>query len=730
MTISIWRYSHLALAVVSSLFLIVASVTGIILAVEPITHQSKGFAVQNLEEVSLATTMEAIKENYDEVFSLEIEPSGFVKASVLTEDFETRDIYINPSTAQNLGEVSKRPEIYSFATNLHRSLFLKSIGRFFVGLVSFLLFIIASTGIFLLAKRQGGLKKFFSKVQKEYFEMRYHVILSRILFIPILIIALTGVYLSAEKFDLLPEATPKTQNTPISKESQTFENLSEIPFFKETMLSKVRKVDFPFSEAPEDYFHIALQDKEVQLNQQTGTIVRSNSYPFIVFASRLSMTLHTGEGNVVWSIILLIASASILFFMYSGFVMTLKRRKKVSATPKMPHKDECEFIILVGSETGTTFAFATRLYNALTLAKKQVYLSELNNYTTYAKAKHLIVLTATYGEGEAPTNARKFETILQTIQQPNKISYAVIGFGSLEYPDYCQFAINVDILLQEKTNFQGVLPLYKINNANFTDFKKWVVKWTEKTNVPLKIEPPKQKKTLHKIPLKVIQRTALNSDNTFLLRLKPKRKTTFTSGDLLAVFPNNSDIARQYSIARIGDEIVLSIKKHAFGRGSSYLYNLKEGAVFKAAIETNPTFHFPKKTKNAVLISNGTGIAPFLGMVNENSNATINLLWGGRSINSAQIYDAILDAENLKTHDITILKCFSREKNKQYVQDLVIQQSDAILKTIANGGVLMLCGSLAMQHGVLDVLEQLLKEKSNKTLDVLIHNGQLKMDCY
>ena len=135
MTLSIWRYSHLVLALASSLFLLIASVTGVILAVEPISHQAKGYAAQDLDEVSLGTTIDALKNNYDEVFALEVESSGFVKASVLTAEMETLDIYIDATTGEQLGEVQERPFIYSFATNLHRSLFLKSIGRFFLGLI-------------------------------------------------------------------------------------------------------------------------------------------------------------------------------------------------------------------------------------------------------------------------------------------------------------------------------------------------------------------------------------------------------------------------------------------------------------------------------------------------------------------------------------------------------------------------------------------------------------------
>ena len=727
MTISIWRYSHFTLALASSLFLLIASVTGVILAVEPISHQAKGYAVQDLNKVSLGTTINALKENYDDVFSLEVESSGFVKASVLTTEMETLDIYIDAKTGKQLGEVQERLFIYSFATNLHRSLFLKSIGRFFVGLISLLLLLITTTGLLLLAKRQGGIKRLFSKVQKDYFELHYHVILSRWFFIPIIILAFTGVYLSAEKFELLPDTSGTHQEIETSSTAETIENIKDIPIFKETTLDQVRKVEFAFSEDPEEYFQIALKDKEVRVNQQTGQIISSAEYPFVQLASRLSWNLHTGEGNVLWSIILLLASASILFFMYSGFTMTLKRRKKVTTTSEIPDKDECEFVILVGSETGTSFDFARRLFNSLSAIGKKVYLTELNDYSTFAKVKHIIILTATYGEGEPPTNARKFEAILPTITQPNKIQYSVIGFGSLEYPDYCKFAIQVDALLQSQHGFQPLLPLYKINNADVVDFENWVKRLSERLHITLSVENPKVKKQHYKkITFKVVERTELNVDDTFLLRLKTKRKVKYTSGDLLSVFPKGTDIPRQYSIARMGNEILLSVKKHEFGKGSSYLYNLNKGESIRATIDSNTHFHFSKKNPSAVLIANGTGIAPFLGMLSERENAKIHLFWGGKSMASSAIYDEIIPQKQT----IKCYKSYSREGNKQYVQELVLLQKDVVLKTIEEGGVIMLCGSLAMQHDMLDVLERLLAKDTTIGLDELMHNGQLKMDCY
>ena len=120
----------------------------------------------------------------------------------------------------------------------------------------------------------------------------------------------------------------------------------------------------------------------------------------------------------------------------------------------MPDKDECEYVILVGSESGTAFDFAQRFYNGLTQVGKKVYLTELNKYSVYAKAKNIIVFTSTYGEGEPPTNARKFPAIFSTVTQPNAIAYSVVGFGSLDYPDYCKYAIDVNQQIYADDSFE------------------------------------------------------------------------------------------------------------------------------------------------------------------------------------------------------------------------------------------------------------------------------------
>ncbi len=73
MTISIWRLSHLTLAISTSLFIVIAAVTGLILTFEPITNKLKPYSIASYEQISIAETIEALEKRYDETITIEIE---------------------------------------------------------------------------------------------------------------------------------------------------------------------------------------------------------------------------------------------------------------------------------------------------------------------------------------------------------------------------------------------------------------------------------------------------------------------------------------------------------------------------------------------------------------------------------------------------------------------------------------------------------------------------------
>lgn len=731
---SLWRASHFALALISSLFLIVASVTGAILALEPINDARVPIARIPLDDIPLAETLAVLQKEYTEVFDLERDPNDRLLATVVHGDGTDERIYVHPRTGKKLGIPHEQSLVFQWATNLHRSLFLKTTGRIFVGVISFLLFLIALTGAFLLVERQGGPKKAFSKVPKIQTGQKYHVVLGRWFFIPILIIAATGVFLSAEKFSLLPEDRA-THTMPNISHAQWApgKNTIAAPLFSGIGLLEIRTLNFPFSDAPEDYFELALKDRELFVHQYTGEIISEAPYPWVVLASRLSFDLHTGRGSIFWSLVLLATSISILFFLYTGMVMAFGRIKKERSLKVRTHKDASDYIILVGSETGGTHEFANGLFRALVQAGQRVHKAGLNKYTTYREAKHIIVLTATYGEGEAPNNARNFESAFASIRPLHPMKFSVVGFGSLQYPQYCGFAEHVYTLFQNHGDFHSGMALEKINNQSHTAFMDWAARWAGVEGFTLDVDTLIGASKKHrKAAFRVESNAGIQVDDTFLLRLRPPRSLVFSSGDLLSYTPNESEPPRFYSIAKWEGDIVLSVKRHQFGICSNALSGLRAKQKVRAMVKTNPNFHFPNTAPEVICIANGTGIAPFIGMVWENKGQIpISLFWGGRTKASLMPYSTYLDTALEEKELSALYTVYSKEGGPSvYVQDLLRKEAKSIAVKLVSGTVFMICGSLKMQAGVLGVLEEIALQELHTPLSTFEEGDQIRTDCY
>ena len=725
MTISIWRLSHLTLAISTSLFIVIAAVTGLILTFEPITNKLKPYSIGSYEQISIAETIEALEKKYDEIITIEIDENNFVAASIINKKGAYKSFYINPKTGEKIGNLIKKSRFYDFITNLHRSLFLKSTGRLLIGFVSFLLFIIAITGIILIVKRQGGIRKIFSKVVKENFQQYYHIFFGKIFFIPIAIITLTGVYLSLEKFSLLPETANNLTKLEINKTLQ----FTDFEFFKTTKLEEVKKIEFPFSSSKEDYFNIKTIDNEFEINQFNGQIVSQKKQSLYLLGTHYSLLLHTGAGSILWSVILLLSCLAILFFIFSGFYMTIKRKRKTTSIINNTLKDKAEFIILVGSETGTTIRFATAFKNELIKANKAVFITELNRYSSYKNAKNIIIFTATYGDGNAPANAQNFIKLIHLIEPKRNLNYSVIGFGSKQYPAFCQFAILVHASLQIHLKFTPQMPLFKIDDQNLSSFENWKNEWGNLNNIKLEINLTDLLEKDEETSFKITNNSKTNIDNTFLIHLKPTNKVKFTSGDLLAITPKGEEKKRLYSVAKIDNTLVLSVKKHDLGICSNYLHKLSKTDVIKGTIQENKKFHFPKKIKDVILIANGTGIAPFLGMIQENKKARIHLFWGGKTKKSLELYNKyIISALENKT--LTSFHIAYSQDQQTYIQKTLESQTVLVSNTLRKNGAILICGSLNMQFGVEKVIAKIASQELNLTIEELKNNKQIRTDCY
>jgi ferredoxin-NADP reductase/ankyrin repeat protein len=222
-------------------------------------------------------------------------------------------------------------------------------------------------------------------------------------------------------------------------------------------------------------------------------------------------------------------------------------------------------------------------------------------------------------------------------------------------------------------------------------------------------------------------------DETFTLLIKPLESISFESGDLLGVSPEESkrEQERLYSISKtIDNNILLSIRLFSGGLVSPFLEHLEEFDSFWARIISNPSFHLTKDESPLLMISNGTGIVPFIGMLNNSGKRDAHLFWGGRSKKHQTLYDAWLDRVLGRNKNFRFYPAYSRTANGIYVQNLLADESEKVMELWNQNCTVMICGSLAMQREVLLCLEKLIPDINEKSLPHLKKERRLQKDCY
>ncbi len=732
MTLSIWRYAHLALAIVSSVFLFILSVTGIILAVDAVKEKQSAHKVSDFETITLAESLPLLLKEYPEIVEITVDHNQSVKLDALDKEGNEVKAYIDPRSGKILGKPEPQSQFIQWTTALHRSLFLKEPGRIIVGVVSFLLFLITISGIVLIVRRQQGVRHFFAKINRDVFEQYLHVTGSRLLLIPILALALTGTYLFMVRIEIIKGASEKVSLTQPTDHTAS-RPLAAFPIFRETKLADVEKIEFPFvAEDPEEFFVLKLKDRMVTVHQISGEIVAETKHPYTAALDNLSLDIHTGRTNAIWAIILGIASLNILFSIYTGFVITFKRTRTSIKNRFRP--DNAEIVLLVGTENGSTLFFAHQIHSQLLADGKKSYLTELNRFGRFPSATHVIVFTSTYGLGTAPTNGKRFERLLVEYPQKQPVKFSVVGFGSKAYKDFCAYAVQVDELLGRQSWASRYLELFNVNDKSTDDFVEWVHAWSEKSLVALATAPAVyQRKAAGLKKLSVVEKTPVSEDNsTFLMLLKPEDKVSFRSGDLLAIYPVQDSRERFYSIGSKNGMIQLVVKLYTDGLGSGFLYALEKGSTFKGRVVSNTHFHFPDKAHAVVMIANGTGIAPFLGMISCNhQQVPIHLYAGFRYDNDLiRDYRQFASEETAKNHLSGFHIAFSRGEHPQYVMDLIRRDALFFADLLSQGGVIMICGSLSMHKDVEMVLEKICRDTNNSALKHYVENRQILTDCY
>jgi len=684
----------------------------------------------------LSELIPILRSTYQEILSLYTTDHGHLAIEVLDEGFEG-PFKIDPSTGEKIGEITPPHSVFEFARALHRSLFLGKPGRFIVGVISALLLLSCISGFALLVRRQGSLIGVFKTVISNGQASDYHTKISRWFLIPILIVSVTGTHLFLDRFELIPGfQSDLSESKPI--EAGPILNIADFDAFKEVTLGDFNSLQFPFSEDIEDLYQLKSKRGEFLINQQTGEVVGEVKYPFREILKQLSFTLHTGAGKPWWSVVLLMTSIAILYLLYSGIKSYLSR-KKIKILNPIPY-EQCEQLVLVGSEHGGTMRYAKIVHEAFLAGDFKSHLTELNNFETSAAVKEIFILTSTYGAGQAPSNANEFIKKLEVhlSKASAEIKYSILGFGSSQYPDYCKFAADIDETLRRHSSTIALHDTQFVDNYNPDHLNQWVLHLEKTMGVKLELgatasDNGKEQASSFKILEKIDSPNP--ADKTFLLQLGlPKGLMSMQSGDLIGVFPPNENQERFYSIAIDSSQntFYISCKLHDQGVCSNFLASLMSGDTIEGRIQTNRAFHLPKNSDQVILISNGTGIVPFLGMIGESQkNRRLHLYWGGKNQASLQLYEDIISTQlkSGKLHSFS--SAFSQQgPQKEYIQDRIFKEPKRIIETIRDGGHIMICGSIAMQKDMYTTLDLILNEQLGKPLSFYQKQGCILVDCY
>lgn len=732
---SVWRYSHFVMAVFSFLFLLIAAVTGVILSLEPISINLSRESFPAHDQLSVAEVMTQVNGAFDEVFGIKRDSHHRTIVDGMAGD-DFGQFYINPATGEVISTVGEQAPVFQLATSLHRSLMLGTVGRIIVGICSFALLLIAMTGLALIARKQGGWRYLFKRSVKEKTAGYYHTELSKVFFLPLTILAISGVFLSLDRFFDFSHHEVAHQQLSVTAAKPERVDFSTFPIFQQTRIGELRSLEFPFSSDPEDYLTLSLTTQEQLIDQYRGKAFSTYQYPMVAVAAKTIFAIHTGSLGSVWAALMGISSLVLPFFIITGFVVNRRRSGTKIENPFTD--DQVEYLVVFGSENGSTRQFAMQFHAGLMKAGLQSACLAMNDYRAFPRVKHLVVFTSTYGVGEAPANANQFTDRISdtSFEGLSEVHYSVLGFGSTAYQEYCGFAKAVDQLLAQQP-VKPLMDLQTVNNGSIQEFEQWLTKWKKATDLSIAVDLSPLGERKKTIPFEVMFREDSPNphDHTFVLGLAAGAHR-FRSGDLLAIYPPGEHRERYYSIGRVshdayrGDLLMLSVKKHEQGKCSRQLSGMQPSDKVEGYLVENQKFHLPAAAKKVVLICNGTGIAPFLGMLSDRERqCEISLYWGGQ--NSASL--ALFQPYFIQSEKVILKRqrfAFSRHQNGQYIQEVVKQDASYIADVLDDGGMIMVCGSLQMYAGVAKELESLAQTYLNSSVKELEAKGQILHDCY
>ncbi|CAM5209877.1 Sulfite reductase (NADPH) flavoprotein alpha-component OS=Castellaniella defragrans OX=75697 GN=HNR28_001167 PE=4 SV=1 [Castellaniella defragrans] len=704
----IWRYVHRWLGLVAGAFALVLGITGMLLALDPLGNAIQATPTEH--DMPVAALVQRVQATIPGVEEIRRQPSGAIVAYAF-EDGQARAMRVNPADGRVLGsyQASLLPH---WVKNLHRALLLDDPGRVVAAVVALAMLMTSISGLILLLRRMGGWQRLAGPVRGTPVQ-RLHVLIGRVTLAVLALSATAALYMSATTFGLVQldaASEPQVASSPNGRASLPVEQLL---LLQNLRVQDLRRLNVPAADNPQDVWSIVTVHGQGWVDRYSGQTL---AWQDVTTAQRVydwALLLHTGDGAWAWAVVLGAMGASIPLFWITGLLLWWQARRSRPVIEGNSPLAQADSLIFVASESGSTWGFAQALHTALAATGHRVHTTTLERWRVPPAARHVYVLAATYGEGQAPVHAaRALDAIAR--QPVTNAQVAVLGFGDRQFPAFCAFAEALERALLAR-GWKPLLALERIHQQSAQEFARWGQALAQVLGQPLPLAY--RPRLPHTATLGLVARQDFAGgagEPAAILRfaLPSRGLPRFVAGDLLGIVPpGEQPVPRYYSLASGSRDgfVEICVRRMPGGVCSTYLHGLRPGDSVQAFIRPNPGFVLRGSYRPVLLIGAGTGVAPLVGFIRSNArHRPMHLYYGTRDPARDFYFGEELQGWRTDGRLADLHTTFSRIPSGGYVQDALRRDAAKVRDLLASGAIVRVCGSRPMAQGVVQALDDIL----------------------
>ncbi len=481
--------------------------------------------------------------------------------------------FVDPYTGEAMGE-PRGEDFFMLMLQLHRFLAMGDTGRQFTGFSTLMLVFFCLSGLYLRWPRKAlswrtWLTFDWSKKGRA-FNWDLHAIAGTWCLVFYLCAALTGLYWSYDWYRsgltaLLSDEPGKQERRGRPERAGADEEQATIDL--DAMWRGIQQTSgdniaiystrLPFRAGekadvfilPKDAEHVRAFD-QIKVDPATGEVSQVSRFRDKSFKAQLLASvyaLHVGEYfGLTGRILMAVASLAMPLFFITGWLLYLDRRRKKRAVRAARGEVSGSaggesWLIGFASQSGFAEQLAWQTAGQLQAAGHPVQVQPLGKLSEdeLKRARKALFVISTFGDGEAPDNARGFERkVIGGAVGLENLSYAMLALGDRQYAHFCGFARRMRDWLDQQ-GAQRLFDPVEVDGSDTHALDLWQRQLGDLTGIKPQVvqEAPFGNWTLSR-------RERINpgsqGEATFLVGLTPAGDTQWQAGDILEILPRNA----------------------------------------------------------------------------------------------------------------------------------------------------------------------------------------------